>query len=205
MELLQKLTLYDLLGYTVPGSVLLVLWKQEDLQQLLEAGVTGVVLFIVMGFLMGIMISEFMFRIEKVIEKIFAKRQWKKICKKYAIGVARISRALKNARILSEVSEEDKIESYMQYYTAMYADIQVDPRYSRIHNYASAAFLYRNMILVAVFCIIVEAGRGLIEEAVVGAIGCICFGVRWWRFNRKEIGYAVCWFIEKYNEDIPSE
>lgn len=196
MELLQKLTLYDLLGYTVPGSVLLILWKQEDMQQLLSASVGGVALLVVVGFLAGIMISEIMSWIEKLLGKMLAKIQWTKICKKYVLKDDQIRNALRNASIISDDTGEDTVTPYLQYCTAMYADIQADSRYSRIHNYASAALLYRNMFFVAVICII--AGSDTTQYA--GIVGVLCFGLRWWRFNGKKIGYAVRWFIEKYND-----
>lgn len=198
MELLQKLTLYDLLGYTVPGSVLLILWKQEDLQQLLDAGAGGVALLVVVGFLVGIMISEIMSWIEKIFGKLFAKKQWEKICKKYVLREEQIRNALRNAGIIPDGTGEGTVMSCLRYCTAMYADIQADSRYSRIHNYASAALLYRNMVFVAVFCIIVAIITTLNEEIVLGIVGVICFGMRWWRFNGKKIGYAVSWFIEKH-------
>lgn len=202
MELLQKLTLYDLLGYTVPGSVLLILWKQDDLQQLLDAGAGGVVLLVVAGFLVGIMMSEIMSWIEKIFGKLFAKKQWEIICKKYVLSEEQITKALRNANIIPEDIGEDREKPYWEYCTAMYADIQADSRYSRIHNYASAALLYRNMVFAAVFCIIVGRNTIIYEEIVLGIVGVLCFGIRWWRFNGKKIGYAVSWFIEKHADNM---
>lgn len=204
MELLQKLTLYDLLVYTLPGTVLLMIWKQEDLQQVSEAGAADIILFLAVGFLTGVMISEIMSWLEKIIENFHTERQWKKVCEKYTLSEERIREALQNARIISEISDEDEGEktNCARYCMAMFADIQADPKYSRIHNYASAALLYRNMVLTAAFCMAAGAVRSSCGQIVAGIVGMICFSVRWRKFQIKEVGYAICWFIEKYEKEL---
>lgn len=198
MELLQKLTLYDLLGYTLPGSMLLVIYKSENIQEILNISVCGGILLIGCGFLTGIMISEVMQWIENMFEKRYGKKQWDKVYKIYALTNARIFKALENAHMLSEEQTASGSACIaQQYYKAMYADIQSDSRYSRIHNYTSSAVMYRNMIFVSIFCIMMGIAAGNLEKIIVGLAAMICFGSRWRRFDIKKKGYAVCWFLEK--------
>lgn len=50
MEILQKLTLYDLLGYALPGGVLLMVYGQENLDVLFDEGAKGWILLLLFGF-----------------------------------------------------------------------------------------------------------------------------------------------------------
>lgn len=198
MELLQKLTLYDLLGYTLPGSMLLAIYKSENMKEILDISIFGGILFIGCGFLTGIMISEVMQWIENMFGKRYGKKQWDKVYKIYALTHERIFKALKNAQIISEEQTDSQtVGRAQQYYRAMYTDIQSDSRYSRIHNYTSAAVMYRNMIFVSIFCIMMGIVAKNWEKIIVGLAAMICFGSRWKRFDIKKKGYTVCWFIEK--------
>lgn len=198
MELLQKLTLYDLLGYTLPGSMLLAIYKSENMKEILDISIFGGILFIGCGFLTGIMISEVMQWIENIFDKLYGKKQWDTVYKTYALTNEKIFNALKNAHMISEEQTALGFTCIaQQYYKAMYADIQSDSRYSRIHNYTSAAVMYRNMIFVSIFCIMTGIVAGNLEKIIVGLAAMICFGSRWKRFDIKKKGYTVCWFIEK--------
>lgn len=201
MEVLQKLTLYDLLGYALPGCVLLFSLSTENSEDLTKMEVGGVLLFIAFGFLTGIMISEFMRWVEMLIGKFIAKKQWNAIWNKYALSCERMERALKKAHILDRIENVTDNMIFSKYKTAIYADIQADSKYSRIHNYASLALLCKNMFLVTVICVIDGIIKNSFEEGLFGAIGLCCFGIRWQRFSSKKIGYAICWFLEKYDGD----
>lgn len=201
MEVLQKLTLYDLLGYALPGCVLLFFLSTENPGNLTKMEAGGVVLFIAFGFLTGIMISEFMRWVEMLSGKLFEKKQWNAVWNKYALSCERMGRALKKAHILDHIENAADNMIFSKYRTAIYADIQTDSKYSRIHNYASLALLCKNMFLVMLFCLIDGIIRNSFEEGLFGAIGLCCFGIRWQRFSSKKIGYAICWFLEKYDGD----
>lgn len=201
MEVLQKLTLYDLLGYALPGCVLLFFFNSENSENLTKMEAGGVLLFIAFGFLTGIMISEIMRWVEMLIGKLFGKKQWNAVWNKYALSCERMERALKKAHILGRIENAADKAVFSKYKTAIYADIQTDSKYSRIHNYASLALLCKNMFFVTTFCMIDGIIKNLLGEGVFGAIGLCCFGIRWQRFNSKKIGYAICWFLEKYDGD----
>lgn len=201
MEVLQKLTLYDLLGYALPGCVLLFFLNSENAENLTKMEAGGVLLFIAFGFLTGIMISEIMRWMEMLIGKFFGKKQWNAVWNKYALSCERMERALKKAHILDRVENAADNAIFSKYKTAIYADIQTDSKYSRIHNYASLALLCKNMFFVTTLCMIDGIIKNLLGEGLFGAIGLCCFGIRWQRFSSKKIGYAICWFLEKYDGD----
>lgn len=198
MELLQKLTLYDLLGYTLPGSALILILQYDCiLQQEYGEGFPYLMYFVyvlILGYLLGIMISEIM---RQILDIIFdEKKVWKKVCSKYAVTSEKIKDALIAANLTDSSEDENKVSKYK---SQMYSDIQVDPAYSRIHNYASAELLYKNMIFVTIVCSV----AGIIQNTPflfgVGVVGIICFGMRWKRFYEKKVGYMLCWFIKKYS------
>lgn len=199
MEVLQKLTLYDLLGYALPGCVLLVFYNGGKLGDLSQMELGGILLLLAFGFLAGNIISEFMRWVETLIGMFLRKAQWKAIWDKYALTCERMERALKKAHILGQTDQRADMESFSKYQTAIYADIQTDPKYTRIHNYASLALLCKNMVLVTLFCMIHGMLKKSCGEALFGIAGLFCFGVRWQRITRKKMGYAICWFLEKYD------
>lgn len=199
MEVLQKLTLYDLLGYALPGCVLLFFLSTEDSKNLSEMEFGGALLFVAFGFLTGIMISEVMRWVEMIIGQFLGKRQWNEIWNKYGLTCERMERALKKAHVLDCIDNDVDKAIFSKYKTAIYANIQTDIKYSRIHNYASLALLCKNMFFVMLFCMIDGIIKKSFGEGLFGVIGLCCFGIRWQRFSSKQIGYAICWFLEKYD------
>lgn len=208
MEILQKLTLYDLLGYALPGGALLMVHGQENLDVLFDEGAKGWILLLLFGFLVGVAISEIMQWVERGLLKVRGKKQWLKLCEEYSLTAERMGQALKNARMI-KVSETDanniSLENCRDYQAAVYADIQTDPKYSRIHNYASAALLYKNMVFVAVFAAWRVWGQWETKEIVFLLIASLCFFVRWIRFSERQMGYALCWFADKYRNEAETE
>lgn len=209
MEILQKLTLYDLLGYALPGGALLMVYGQENLDVLFDEGAKGWILLLLFGFLVGVAISEIMQWVERGLLKVRGKKQWLKLCEEYSLTAERMGQALKNARMI-KVPETDanniSLENCRDYQAAVYADIQTDPKYSRIHNYASAALLYKNMVFVAVAAVVFFAWPAAeqmdmmekILKILFAILGGVCFFSRWMRFKKKKVGYALCWFVDKY-------
>lgn len=208
MEVLQKLTLYDLLGYALPGAALLIIYGQDDLDALFEEGVKGGVLLLLFGFLTGVVLSEIMQWVERGLRKIREDKRWSKLCEDYSLTAERMEQALKNARMI-QTSDTNanhiSLEECKNYRTAAYADIQTDPKYSRIHNYASAALMYKNMVPVAVLTVVHGIWKGICPEIWIGLIASLCFFVRWMRFQKKKVGYALCWFADKYRDEAQAE
>lgn len=208
MEVLQKLTLYDLLGYALPGVVLLMVYGQDYFDVLSDEGAKGGILLLLFGFLIGVAISEIMQWVERGLHKFRGKQQRSKLCEEYSLTAERMRQALMNARMI-KASDTDagniSLEECWKYRTAAYADIQTDPKYSRIHNYASAALLYKNMVLVAALTTVHGFWKGIQPEIVPGIIGSLCFFARWMRFLEKKVGYALCWFADKYRNETETQ
>lgn len=208
MELLQKLTLYDLLGYAVPGSVMLFVWSSPELDVLLTGGVINAGIFLVLAFIVGIMISEIASWLKCAIDALTRKRQWERISRKSDFTREKVEHALVNAHVINQGdgvinadnNETNAFEYVRRYFSVMYADIQSDSNYSRIHNYASALLLYKNMTVVALACTILGMRRCSISEIVFGIAGLVCFFIRSCRFNHKQITYTICWYLEKYSK-----
>ena len=206
MELLQKLTLYDLLGYALPGGMFLIICNISKMDELSNISGTVLILFFVMAFLAGIMISEVSWGMNRIIDRLTEDRQWNEISQRYALTKDKIDNALVNANYIKAEdgvndSASKDVDYVKRYMPVMFADIQCDPKYSRIHNYASALLLYKNMVVVSAACAIVGISRHSFYEIIIGVVGVLCFFSRSSRFNRKKIVYTICWFLEKYGEE----
>lgn len=202
MELLQKLTLYDLLGYTLPGCILILVCGGEDrTTQLLHIVNKGcgksaaVFALLCCGYILGIITAELMNRILKKTKQLEITD---KMYEKYHVDDDRISQSLKKAGIIQENGEASGLELFRLYYGEMYAKIQTDEKYFRIHNYASAELLYKNMIFVSLMCVISFILKQDILGILLGVVGVICFCMRWKRFYEKKLGYCLGWFLDKY-------
>lgn len=210
MDLLQKLTLYDLLGYVLPGTMLLWLYQWDgtlcQLEKMGELKLGYWIVLLSLGYLIGIIISEiveYMITIGKTIGKKIGKKEddyWEAICNIYGISKDRLENALIKSKVLNgTISQTETKEKLLQKYESyIFSDIQVDPKYSRIHNYASAELLYKNMVAVSVIIIGIGIMQQLGLKIVIGLFGIFGFGIRGKRFVERRLGYAICWFLQKY-------
>lgn len=210
MELLQKLTFYDLLGYTLPGTVLLELlqWNMQGGKLKICQPASYWVMLIVLGFLAGIIISEAADRIIRCVKKGYAwvcekvlhcekESPLGKICKECGVKEKQLAQKLmeKNMLINIDKSIDDiKFEDMEKHMSWIYALVQYDPQ-SRIHSYASGALLYKNMILVSAVALVYGNAIHSIPEIVTAIISIVAFGMRYSKFNRKKYGYSLCWFM----------
>ncbi len=203
---LQKITLYDILGYLLPGSTFLILvlygMGEEKLSVFLGqwADDQGVLYFafFVAAYLVGIVLSEIMRWIWPVIRKLYKKRP------ETGLSDEEIAEALKKSGIRGEKGEikrkvrEDLDSYYMQY---MYGIIQKSEDNKRIHNYASAQVLYKNvsgaLVMGALFSMIFGHGAAIWLYAICFFMS-IIFLIRESRFEQKKNKYTVIWFVEKY-------
>lgn len=202
MELLQKLTLYDLLGYTLPGCIFILVCGGEDRKnQLLHivnkgCGQGGTIFALICcGYILGIVIAEIM---NLILKKTGQLEISDKMYDKYHVNDDRINQSLEKAGIIQAAGRASGLELYKLYHGEMYAKIQTDEKYFRIHNYASAELLYKNMILVSLMCMISFILKQDILGIVLGVVGVICFYMRWKRFYEKKLGYCLGWFLDKY-------
>lgn len=205
MELLQKLTLYDLFGYTLPGVIALLLYGGGDI--LYWAGditLGGLGLLVVLGYMAGVMITEIAECIEWLLRKMLSdgikKNYWEELCKIYGITAKKVNYALRQAKVTEDDLGDCAGLTAEKYMTYMYSEIQTDPQYSRMHNYASAELLYKNMAVVAVYAVAMGVVQQHAAEIVAGAIGTVLFLRRRIRFAERSKGYVICWFVQKYGK-----
>lgn len=215
MELLQKLTLYDLIGYTIPGMIFLWLCSGNgllpELVKLEDRGAIYWCVMVIIGYITGIVIAEIIEIFVKLVEKLCGKLcekfkgdrsyYWDYLSKVYGISEAELKSAL------GELKETDDgqcngvggiLKKYSSY---IYSDVQTDEKYSRLHNYASAELLYRNMTVVFIAALVMELCKGVHPEIIVYIIGMVCFAFRFIKFRERKMGYAACWFIQKHLYD----
>ena len=104
MELLQKLTLYDLFGYTLPGVIALLLYNGELSYLADNLTLGGLVLLIVLGYVAGVAITELADCLECLLNKVpgdnMINKYWENICKIYGISDAKINDALQKAKLI---------------------------------------------------------------------------------------------------------
>ncbi len=178
-SLLEKITLYDILGYLFPGSVLMVMllftyneWMLEVLDKFGDNTGMLYVAFILTSYLVGIAASEmagivirtfmeikkvkFIKKMKKLIEEAagFIKRklQWEE-CEKDKLLEKRMVSALKKSGIKDDekkIRENIKNKSINHYISYMYGRVQSSPEYKRIHNYNSVYVMCKNMVIVLI-------------------------------------------------------
>lgn len=210
-ELVEKITLYDLLGYTLPGGVVVVSvlkthWTQVE--KFLAANKDyGFYIFVVLfaaSFLTGVMISEVaawvVNAIKCIMKKIMGVFEGSAI--QYSVSRDDVMRAIRNAGIDvgEDVQSADLAGLLDSYYGYMYDDLQRDRAYSRVHNYASAETMYKNMGLSSLLCILVLRNEtGIFRMVLAGGIASsLIFMVRWGSFSKKKKRHVVHWFVNKY-------
>lgn len=203
-SVLEKITLYDLLGYFMPGSLVTLLvgygiltsgntamgkWYQDY---------TGLVLyaFIVLSFVCGILLAE--------IGRILLKRMDKeKEVYKLPIPFNIVQEAMEKAGLQYPDFDENRTQKYLK---DMYSDIQSDKNYSRIHNYASAKYMYRNMMMAVIVNTLLSGGFFVQRQDYCSVLWIVPIGViitylfwgRYQRFKRRVRDYTVYWYVEKY-------
>lgn len=179
-SLLEKITLYDILGYLFPGTVfetilaftyiaeryylgkkneLICMGKMLDhVQSYIPA------LIIISGYLLGIIISELSDVLDKILTTAIKKISKVKFLKFLSLkeneyGIT--EEILKRALINSGICTENEINSTLQinenktlqdlYGRTMYGMLQNDEKYKRIHNYGSGQLMNRNLSYTLIF------------------------------------------------------
>lgn len=218
-SVIEKITLYDLFGYLIPGLVFIILvcagpvYDYKEVREYL-VDCTGIIvsLGILLGFVVGMIISEiarmlfsgWVYLMRRIFQKEADSQDLMKVMNKYTgIDVDVLKKAIKRSGIPnSQMSLEQMLG-------VMYGDIQIDTCYSRIHGYSSSEVLCKNMVVS------ILAG-GIIESIylvwynhsvscrmmyVCGAIWVFTiyiFARRYKKFKRKKEQYTILWFVQKY-------
>lgn len=233
---LEKVTLYDFFSDFVPGALCLILCACGIFPELAackafgEGNFKGYIgfAFVILGYVLGVAISEIARIIctkipqwgrEKVREKFFCigKKKTPKWLQKLNID----EQTLKNALVESGISQSsiesaknicvEKNISLAEYFAVqMFADIQVDPNYKRIHNYSSSESMYKNLAFSFIFGALVPGMlKFFLHIHILERFGWLCglevflaviFFLRWKSFAKKKNLYTVSWFVEKYNK-----
>lgn len=218
MELLQKLTLYDLLGYTLPGGIVVLDIKLGGIIQWISgvnrnaekfsAGleITDLIIILMIGYFVGIVISEAAQKIVSfpfIMKVMLAFRKGKDNCK-------RVRRELEQ-KSWNDLCEEcnvsdSQIKEALQkaglwngdvaYVQKIYSYIQTKENYKRIHNYASMELLCKNMSIVCLILFVSDMMRGFCSLwMTLYGISAVLFFIRWHRFRNKKNEYSLIWFV----------
>lgn len=215
----EKITLYDILGYLLPGSVLMLLLlfgtgPEAILGYLekwsLENGFLYFVFFLA-SYLVGIALSELMTRVWKyasrVRSRLFKGRNGnrKRIEENYSpeqIAVGLHKMGIEDGATDPTTIVTDFRQRYMR---QIYGVIQGKEDYKRIHNYASAYVLYKNVtgaLGIGTIYILINTGRSYLMFCMTCLFLAMVFAVRAERFQNKKEDYAIVWFMEEVTKNI---
>lgn len=199
-SILERITLYDILGYFVPGSLVMLAVCGMFLSSSDQRGAAlyqnyeklFVYGFILTSYICGILLSE---TGRKILDRWAGDTE-------FSVPDESIKRALEKSGAVTFRNEE-KINT-TDYFRQMYNDIQSDSAYKRLHNYASAEVLYKNLSLA----MLISAGilccyfpKCFWGKGVVLAAGIAGMKIAWGRarrFSRKKRDYTVCCYVGKY-------
>lgn len=203
-SIIEKVTLYDVLGYMLPGSLVMLavggklyqgteVWFVESYQDLNGFVWYG---FILLSYLCGILLSELSRMCKRIMAWVGGKGKIER-----PVSNEIIIAALKKAEVINSGDTQIDVERYMSY---MYSVVQTDQNYKRIHNYASAESMYKNLafaVFLSAVIVSTYSGGYAWGNVVCPLAGGICAVVFWHRHQRflvKKENYAVSWFVEKY-------
>lgn len=208
-SILEKITLYDLLGYALPGNLLIGvivarILASDNEDCLMIANIlkdyTGyfVFLLIISGYIVGIIISE----ISRILLSGMEKKLDEGLFNEQNLGIPDeiIKKRLVTAGVMKDdMDEEANLKKYWGY---MYADIQCDGRYQKIHNYVSAETLYKNLAVTLglIFMLLLIWYKWYIWFLGL-LMGVIFLFFRWKKFYLKKKTYTIYWFINKYHKE----
>lgn len=214
MEVLQKITIYDLLGYTVPGSILVAVMEICFCEQKIELMLStyekqfGYIcaITILLGYVMGMALAQLGKAIFGSYHFIANKCKKKKKSEAECIGKEKIRKALiKSGLDKKQLQNETDVNKLVKTYSGyMFADLQTDSKYSRIHNYASSELVCGNLTLalfIAGILLCIHKTSWIDLEKVVIYIGVtILFATRYELQKKRKEDYMVDWFVQKYNQ-----
>ncbi len=198
----EKVTLYDLLGYMVPGAVFVLLGITEPLfrlgsdEQKILSDFEGyfMTVFVIISYTSGIVLSEIARWVSCLIDKVFGR--------KYTFeNTEAVKLALEKSHLVDRQKLQGALDS-RKYFKIMYGVIQQEKDYGRIHGYASSEILYKNLAMAFGLNAILRIGFSKIYSVPGGIIICsaiaVIFFIRWRRFRDKKVKYTELWFRKKY-------
>lgn len=208
-SVLEKITLYDILGYLLPGSVLTLLviagmtpearlslfgqWEESSF--FLKLGI------FIFCYLAGIVLSEVTEWLQMLTDRLRRKRGGR-----YKGLPEHMEAQVVSALTRSGIREgEDDIKNKLQedkdaYSWYMYGVIHNRPDCRRVHNYGSAYVMCRNTaaaLLVGATVMFFGGNVGSGRYACF-LLTCILFAVRGHRFRVKRDRYVMLCFVDRF-------
>ncbi len=229
--LIEKITLYDLLGYALPGSILLGILSftcmmiQGNMKSLYDMYKDAVgyffIILLILGYVAGMLMSEITDKIKNCFDEPL-KMDMSQYLRDNHLNCRQVGQALANAGYVKKEEEIQSAEHVLQYLSGMYGDIQSDSKYNRLHNYASAKLICKNMAFVSfagmgmsLLCtffvwndsadILVNLKQAVVPAAVMMFVCFVAgsmFKSRWKKMYFKTNFYTVIWFVGKYNGKV---
>lgn len=221
-SILERITLYDIFGYLFPGAVFVIMVMAGGMWKgILECCAVNdnktvlYLLFVLVSYLAGILFSEMSEWAQSLLKKPVSWLRKTRIGRKILKSDLQLEATaeffqepLVNALAKSGIGEKSEIRRKLQteeciyYYRYIYGVIQRSQDHKRIHSYASACVMYRNLA-VAILCgfiilILNHCVNVVVVAVCIAAI--ILLIVRSWHFKAKTNEYALIWFLEKYGE-----
>ena len=219
-SLVEKITLYDVMSYFIPGFLCSTLLVFGLVPELLTHNLGAydkyvgymTFTFLILSYVAGIAISDMARCLCDVLSKTFLDKKfsgWNDINK----DNENLKKALLKSGMSREKIHPDGNESFGDKQEIMdwiYADIQIDPQYKRIHNYASSESMYKNISMAFLIAVIVQlvlypilgfspwSGRIKVFMVLTEFVMAVIFLSRWKTFENKKKAYAYMWFMGKY-------
>lgn len=215
----EKITLYDIIGYMLPGSMFVFLAGLQpfyhgwlDHKELCNGGKGYIILcLVVISYVVGVALSELAHIL--VRKRHGEDRKIKELLQQR--GVNLVDLIDRSGVLITEVNNSLSLSECFQ---IMYSDIQTDSNYKRIHNYASAEVMYKNMfmalsvgevfwVLEGFFYTMCQGRLSFFAVVVAAAVFALInlYLCRWKRFNQKKMCYTLLWFEKKYRIREPQE
>lgn len=204
---LEKLTLYDLVGYTIPGTLCVLIFGGyiwgEKISDILKSNIFSeykiyiILGLLIMGYLAGIIVTEigdWAVGVLKKLDDVEAGIGYEKI------GYDLIKAALVESGAISvgaSICMEEDVDIYMGY---MYGELQTDSKYSRLHNYASMELLCQNMLIATAALIAWWVKAGFTYGIVGGLFVEYLFYRRWKLCYQRKKFYVAAWFVQKHQK-----
>lgn len=208
-NLFEKFTLYDLVGYTIPGTILLcttlhnVFMIAYNTKVLKEYNIYICIVTLVLGYCVGVAVCGGVKIIRELCVKII-----RKVCNiGFAkIGYGAIAKALCNSGIITQEVNIKKEEEVLDYLGYIFSEIQVSSDYKRLHNYASMQLFCENMALSGLVSMIIITAKyyNVIAKGyiVAGFFLVILFLVQAIMFYKRTNFYAVAWFVKSHIANV---
>lgn len=226
-NVIEKITLYDILGYLFPGCILGFMTvvgiscKYGDVFEKCHEAYGGGLYFafLVVSYLMGIVISEiselFLGKpVRWMKSKMSEKRKGNEVQKREfrkgkdemdAAGITaeELAAALYNSGKTSSINKivrSIKTEGWKTYTQYMYGAIQSNEKYKRIHNYASMKVLCKNMAMALFVGMAILCYFGFRSRLFMVAVtvSIAALLLRYMRFARKTDEYTIVWFVNQF-------